>query len=81
MHSLFPPLIVGSVKTSSGPKQIAIQAGSSDNIYAIDVETGKLLWKRHFEYPTPARRGRPGDPLCPPGSDGDSRDRPADCVG
>jgi outer membrane protein assembly factor BamB len=67
MHSLFPTLIAGSVKTDSGPKQIAIQAGSSDNIYAIDVETGKLLWKKHFEYPTPKRRGRPGDPLCPPG--------------
>lgn len=67
MHSLFPPLIIGKLETRSGPKQVAIQAGSSDNIYAIDVETGKMLWKRHFEYPTPARRGRPGDPLCPPG--------------
>jgi outer membrane protein assembly factor BamB len=67
MHSLFPPLIVEGVKTTSGPKEIAIVAGSSDNVYAIDVETGKLLWKKHFEYPTPARRGRPGDPLCPPG--------------
>src|SRR5207248_513854 len=62
MHSLFPPLIV-----ENGPKQIAIEAGTSDNIYAIDVKTGQLLWKKHFEYPTPGRRGRPGDPLCPPG--------------
>jgi outer membrane protein assembly factor BamB len=67
MHSLFPPLIAGRVNTPNGPKEIAIQAGSSDNIYAIDVATGKLLWKKHFEYPTPARRGQPGDPLCPPG--------------
>ena len=67
MHSLFPPLIVEKVNTSSGPKQIAIEAGISDNLYAIDVETGKLLWKKHFEYPTPARRGKPGDPLCPTG--------------
>ena len=67
MHSLFPPLILEKVNTSSGPKQIAIEAGISDNLYAIDVETGKLLWKKHFEYPTPARRGKPGDPLCPTG--------------
>src|SRR5216684_397719 len=67
MHSLFPPLIVEKVNTSGGLKQIAIEAGISDNLYAIDVETGKLLWKKHFEYPTPARRGKPGDPLCPPG--------------
>lgn len=67
MHSLFPALILERVNTTAGAKQLAIVAGSSDNIYAIDVETGKLLWKRHFEYPPPERRGRPGDPLCPPG--------------
>ncbi len=67
MHSLFPPLIVEKVQTSSGIKQIAIEAGISDNLYAIDVDTGQILWKKHFDYPTPERRGRPGDPLCPPG--------------
>ena len=67
MHSLFPPLILEKINTGNGPKQIAIEAGISDNIYAIDVETGKIIWKKHFEYPTPERRGRPGDPLCPPG--------------
>src|ERR1700724_2437573 len=36
MHSLFPPLIVGRLNTPGGPKQVAIEAGSSDNIYAID---------------------------------------------
>ncbi len=48
MHSLFPPLIIGRVDTSAGPKQIAIETGVSDNIYAIDVDSGKLLWKKHF---------------------------------
>lgn len=67
MHSLFPPLIIEKVATKDGTKQIALEAGISDNIYAIDVETGKLLWQKHFEYPTPAKRGRPGDPLCPTG--------------
>src|SRR5712692_4319233 len=37
MHALFAPLIVGRVNTSSGPKQITIVAGVSDNIYAIDA--------------------------------------------
>ncbi len=67
MHSLFPPLIIDRVMTTSGPKQIAIEAGIDDRLYAIDVETGKVLWKTHFEYPTPARAGHPGDPLCPTG--------------
>ena len=36
MHALFPPLIVGRVMTAVGPRQVAIVAGISDNIYAID---------------------------------------------
>ena len=48
MHSLFPPLIAGEMKTKDGVKQIAIEAGSSDNIYAIDVNTGKVIWQKHF---------------------------------
>src|SRR5580693_1586408 len=49
MHSLFPPLIIGRLNTPRGPKQVAIEAGSSDNIYAIDVEKGELLWTKHFQ--------------------------------
>ena len=49
MHALFPPLIVGRVLTAAGPKQVAIVAGISDNLYAIDVATGGLLWKHHFD--------------------------------
>ena len=49
MHSLFPPLIIGSVNTPGGAKQMAIVAGSSDNIYAIDVDQGEVIWKRRFD--------------------------------
>ena len=49
MHSLFPPLIASRVDTHDGPKQIAVVAGVSDNLYAIDVEKGKLLWTKHFD--------------------------------
>jgi outer membrane protein assembly factor BamB len=68
MHSLFPPLIIGSVKTGVGEKQLAIVAGVSDNIYAIDVNKGELLWKKHFESNwTPPPNARPGGILCPGG--------------
>src|SRR5215510_453395 len=40
MHSLFAPLIVDKVNTSSGPKEMAFVAGSDDNIFAIDVQAG-----------------------------------------
>src|SRR5215210_1519260 len=46
MHNLFPPLIAGSVSTRGGEKEIAVVAGVSDNIYAIDVVTGTVLWKK-----------------------------------
>ena len=45
MHGLLPALIVGEVSTASGAKEIAVVAGSSDNIYAIDVAAGQILWK------------------------------------
>src|SRR5690349_17710061 len=48
MHSLFPPLIVDKVNTPAGVKQIAIETGVSDNIYAIDVDKGEVIWKKHF---------------------------------
>src|SRR5229473_1186944 len=69
MHNLFPPLIIDRVNTSGGPKQIAVETGVSDNIYAIDVETGKLIWKKHFvsTWTPPATGGRGGGILCPGG--------------
>ena len=50
MHSLFPPLIVHRVNTPTGPREILIETGVSDNIYGIDVETGKLIWNKHFPW-------------------------------
>src|SRR5215470_18882914 len=37
LHNLLPALVVGRVNTASGPKQIVIVTGVSDNIYAIDA--------------------------------------------
>jgi outer membrane protein assembly factor BamB len=68
MHSLFPPLIIGRLNTGSGPREVAIETGVSDNLYAIDVEKGEVIWNKHFEstFTPPANRGR-GDILCPGG--------------
>lgn len=50
LHSMMPAVIANNVKTDSGPKQIAIVAGISDNLYAIDVKAGKIIWQKHFTY-------------------------------
>ena len=49
MHNLFPALIVPDVATKEGPRELAIVAGISDNVYGIDVATGTQIWKRHFD--------------------------------
>ena len=49
LHNLFPPMIAGEVATSEGVKEIGVVAGVSDNIYGIDLDTGRQLWKRTFD--------------------------------
>ena len=67
MHAMFPPLVVGRVSTPAGAKQLAMVAGVSDNIYAIDVATGTLLWKRRFESTFSPPPGIRYGALCPGG--------------
>jgi len=68
MHSLLEPLVIGSVSTASGPKEMVIQSGVSDNVFALDAKTGNILWQRHFEstYQDPVG-GRGPSVLCPGG--------------
>jgi PQQ-like domain len=69
LHNLFPPMIVSDVATAQGPKQIGVVAGVSDNVYGIDLDTGKQLWKRHFDstFKEVTGVGRGAYPLCPGG--------------
>ena len=48
-----PVLVVGQLKTAGGPKQVGFVNGISDNLYAFDVEAGKILWKKHWDYAPP----------------------------
>ena len=57
LHGLMPVLVIGQLNTAGGVKQVGIVNGISDNLYAFDVETGKLLWQKHWDYPPPAGRG------------------------
>ncbi len=52
--------------TKAGPKQIALESDVADDVFAIDVEKGTILWKKHFtsDYVTPAPST---NPLCPGG--------------
>jgi hypothetical protein len=83
MHSLFPPVIVSGVQTGNGVRELAIVAGISDNLYALDAATGEQVWKVHFNYPPP-KEGTgfaQGDPLCPGGQTASPVIGPADATG
>ena len=60
LHALMAPLVLDSVPTSQGPKELAYIVGVSDNLYAIDVKAGKLLWQKRFTYNAPVGRGGGG---------------------
>jgi outer membrane protein assembly factor BamB len=63
MNGLTAPLVVRGVATSSGAKNLVLLAGSSDHIFALDADTGELVWK--VDAPPEAPRPQGGDWLCP----------------
>ncbi|MBI3694681.1 MAG: PQQ-binding-like beta-propeller repeat protein, partial [Acidobacteria bacterium] len=63
MASLTAPLVVENVITPRGFKDLVFVAGSSDNLYAIDADTGKVLWQKHFTNELTSKQRRSW--LCP----------------
>ena len=49
MHNLFPPLIAENVMTPQGPLEVGLVAGITDDLFAINVANGQVLWCRRFE--------------------------------
>jgi outer membrane protein assembly factor BamB len=48
LTSLTAPVAADWIITTTGMKEIVIVGGASDNLFAIDAETGKILWKKTF---------------------------------
>ncbi len=53
----FTPALILNVPANGGTKEMAYFVGASDNLYAVEAETGKIVWKKHFTYEAPAGRG------------------------
>ena len=66
MHNLFAPLVAERVTTSEGTRELAVVAGVSDDLFGIDVVTGRHIWHRRFDS-TLAKPGGTNDTLCPGG--------------
>jgi outer membrane protein assembly factor BamB len=58
MQSFREPLIVAGVQTAAGVKTLAIVAGSSDEVYTVDVQGGSLVWQKHLKWSS----GKPQEP-------------------
>lgn len=67
LHSLMEPLILGNIITDRGFKELALVAGSGDNIFAVDADLGRIVWKRHFEYESDVPQTQNSSWLCPGG--------------
>ncbi len=50
-HSLAQGVTVNGVTLFT---PLALITGASNNVFAIDTDTGRLFWQRHFEAPLPA---------------------------
>jgi outer membrane protein assembly factor BamB len=50
MQSFREPLIVAGLHTAAGVKTLAIFAGSSDAVYAIDADNGTLVWQKELKW-------------------------------
>src|SRR5215831_1922452 len=63
LAALTAPLVASDVVTSQGMKSLVYVAGSSNNIHAIDVQSGSIVWSRELQsYSTPSK---PDQWLCP----------------
>ncbi len=50
MQSFREPLIISGVKTAKGVQTLAIVAGSSNDVYVMDVTTGAMVWQKHLKW-------------------------------
>src|SRR5690348_14565506 len=67
LHSILEPLIIGNLITNHGFKEIAFVAGSEDNLWAVDADLGRLVWKKHFAYSSEIPPAKNSSWLCPGG--------------
>jgi len=50
MQSFREPLIIPGVKLTDGIHTLAILAGASNDVFALDAETGKIIWQTKLKW-------------------------------
>src|SRR5215470_14197360 len=64
LNSLTQPILVGNIIGYRGFKSLALVGGSSDALYAIDDDLGRIYWKTAFNATAPQQNS---SQLCPGG--------------
>jgi len=67
VYSLYGPLIVERAITDRGFKEIAFVAGAGNDLFAVDADLGRLLWKKHFDWHAEVPETQQETFLCPGG--------------
>lgn len=74
------PVVLGPIFTHRGIKELVFLAGAGDNLYAVDADLARLVWKRHFDTAPGCGTGLTAAPvLAPyygPAPDGDDASTP-----
>jgi WD40 repeat protein len=60
------PLINGMLITYLGFKEMLVFNGSGDNVYSVDADLARLIWKVHFDYKADKPQATPTS-VCPGG--------------
>ncbi len=56
LSTLTAPLVAEGVQTPQGPRNLLFLLGADDTIFAVDADTGKIVWQKTFANPaTPLR--------------------------
>ncbi len=68
LSALTAPLVASGISTAKGVRSVVYVAGISGSVFALDSETGELLWTHTFKYRIqPGKGGYQGTFLCPNG--------------
>jgi hypothetical protein len=68
LSALTTPVVASAVQTINGLRNVVYVAGSTNSMFALDSQTGKLLWTREFKsFVLPHNIGYQGTFLCPNG--------------
>src|SRR3954447_22067470 len=66
-NAVTTPLIETRIITYLDFKGMLVFAGSGDNVYSLDADLNRLIWKRHLEYAGDKPRSSASTAVCPGG--------------